>query len=139
MSEYTGWNPNKYGSYAIDAEEIGLNDYWTKPDHHPFLIFFESELAGFVLIRKYPNDESRYDIGQFFVLRRFKRQGIGAATFNAILDRFPGKWLTRVLTNNAAAQQFWQAVIAKRTEHQFTVTTEYYFDKPMQFIRYQTV
>ena len=139
MSEYTGWNPNNDGSYAIDTNAIGLNDYWTMPDHHPFYIYTNNELAGFALIRRYPNENNRYDIGQFFVLRRFKRQGVGAAAFNAVLDLFPGPWLTRVLPDNHGANLFWTAVIAKRTNNQFSVSSEHHFDTPMKFIRYDVV
>ncbi|GAB3516324.1 hypothetical protein [Photobacterium alginatilyticum] len=45
--------------------------------HYPYFIYVDSELAGFALVRRYPSNPAIYDMGQFFVLRKFKGQGVG--------------------------------------------------------------
>ncbi|WP_321969340.1 GNAT family N-acetyltransferase [Photobacterium angustum] len=77
MSEFMGWSPNAEGVYAFKAES--LNSYWSNADHTPYFIYADQELAGFVLVRKYPTNQNVFDIEQFFVLRKFKGQGVGKA------------------------------------------------------------
>ena len=136
MSEYTGWNPDANGSYGVSPQVTQLYDYWRKDDHHPLLIKVDGELAGFSLLRRYPFDPDYYDIGQFFVLRKYKRQGVGATAFGKSVSKFPGKWLTRVLPENTGALAFWQTVISAVAAEPLTVSTENYGDKVMKFIRY---
>jgi len=71
---------------GLDVEEDGrfafgdLTPYWTDPARHPFLVRAEGRLAGFVLV----HDRSRltgaagiHDMAEFFVLRKYRRQGVG--------------------------------------------------------------
>lgn len=81
MSEYTGWAPNEVGSYDPEDANLDLLDYWSLPDHEAFLIMADDEIAGFSLIRPYPESQEEYDIGQFYVLRKFKRRGVGQQAF----------------------------------------------------------
>ncbi|WP_245688558.1 GNAT family N-acetyltransferase [Vibrio sonorensis] len=110
MSEYMGWGPNGDGCYPYD--NCNFDVYWQRDDHFPFFIYCNEQLAGFVLVRKYPNDRERYDIAQFFILRKFKRQGIGTEVLHQVLNRFRGKWQVRVLLENHGALNFWQKAIS---------------------------
>lgn len=38
MSEYTKFSPNDDGTYIVDESIIQLNNYWTRPNHYPYLI-----------------------------------------------------------------------------------------------------
>lgn len=75
MSEYMKWNPDHEGKFSYDPSSFDL--YWQQKDHIPYFIYVDTELAGFVLVRRYPSDLSTYDVAQFFVLRKFKGQGVG--------------------------------------------------------------
>ena len=60
----------------------------------------DGEIAGFSLLRRYPLDKSSFDIGQFFVLSKFKNKGVGRKAFELSVSGFPGKWVVRVLQEN---------------------------------------
>ncbi|WP_419721319.1 GNAT family N-acetyltransferase [Pseudescherichia vulneris] len=67
---------------------------------------------GFSLLRRYPANQERYDIDQFFVLRRFKGMGIGKAAFRQAVLARPKQWQTRVLLENISAMHFWRSAMA---------------------------
>jgi len=83
--------------------------YWSDPNRHPFLVRVDGKLAGLVLI--FFNGEM-WDMAEFFVLRAFRRRGIGTQLAHQIWRRFPGPWQVRVMQTNVQAQQFWTAAIA---------------------------
>src|ERR1700742_2871263 len=47
------------------------------------------------------------NLGYFFVARRFRGRGVGAAAFGGLLARYPGAWELYYLARNAAAAGFW--------------------------------
>lgn len=68
MSEYLsgepGWEMPENGLY----ECIDFKKYWQTDDAFPFLIRYENELAGFVIIDKKGSDESiNFNVAQFFI------------------------------------------------------------------------
>ncbi|ROS04982.1 acetyltransferase (GNAT) family protein [Sinobacterium caligoides] len=137
MAVFMGWRVNKNGEYDVNLSL--LDEYWSEPDNHPYLIQYQGEIAGFSLLRRYPDEESNYDIGQFFVLRKFEGKGVGREAFKQSVALYPGPWLTRVLHENKSALGFWLKVIAELTDGDFQHQTEVDVDLPMHFIRYQSV
>lgn len=87
--------------------------YWSDPHRHPFLARLDGKWAGFALVQQIDNRVC--DIAEFFVLRCYRRQGIGAQLAAQVWRRFPGPWQIRVRTANAPARQFWESAIAKFT------------------------
>lgn len=136
MSEYTGWPPYENGTFEVDDSVTGLSDYWNKPNHYPYLILVDGEIAGFSLVRKYPENDEFFDMGQFFVLRKFKRKGVGEEAFKQSVAKHPGKWITRVLPNNDGAKKFWLKAINSVANTEITVKAELYKTTEMEFIRY---
>jgi predicted acetyltransferase len=103
-----GLYPNKY-----------LDLYWTEPERHAFLICVDDQLAGFVLVNSYVCLEENQDaksIAEFFVLRRYRRQGVGRIAAFRIFDLFPGKWEVRQISSNTLAQRFWRTIIGEYTK-----------------------
>ena len=139
MSEFTGQNPSPEGIYVTHPSEI--NAYWERDDHQPFVIQCDGELAGFSLIRRFPADPTFYDINAFFVLRKYKRAGVGRTAFGMCVAQLPGKWLARVMLKNTGALKFWLTVIGEITNGEFAHTTEIhvsdYGQNEMHFIRYE--
>ncbi|MBW3698239.1 GNAT family N-acetyltransferase [Vibrio sp. T187] len=111
MSEFMRWNPDERGLFTYNNDNF--DKYWLDEGHHPFFIYADGELAGFVLIRPYPQQPSTYDIEQFFVLRKFSGRGVGKLAFNKVVNTFPGQWQVRVLLENLGALSFWKSVISK--------------------------
>jgi predicted acetyltransferase len=86
--------------------------YWSEAGRHPFLIRLEGKLAGFVLVY---NNGAVWDVAEFFVLRGYRRRGIGAQVAHEVWSRFPKPWQVRVLEANASGVRFWSDAIASFT------------------------
>jgi predicted acetyltransferase len=92
-----------------------LQHYWTLPDRFPFLFTVNGRLAGLALIKKgseISGDPSIWDVHEFFVLRAFRRRGMGLEAAHKIWRMFPGSWEVRVMNSNASALGFWQRAIS---------------------------
>ena len=84
--------------------------YWSEPGRHPFLMKAEGKLAGFVLVKKgseISRNEKVWDMAEFFVLRGYRRRGIGTRVAHEVWRRFPGLWEVRVMEANVSAHYFW--------------------------------
>jgi predicted acetyltransferase len=89
--------------------------YWSDPDRHPFLFTVDGAFAGFVFVKREPQDidnDQVWDVAEFFVMRGYRRRGIGTHVAHKVWRRFPGRWQVRVLHSNLAAQEFWRRAIS---------------------------
>lgn len=137
MSEFMGWEPTKEGHYdTYDSSKLDV--YWDSDDHVPYFIMADDELAGFVLIRKYPESLSIYDISQYFILRKFKRQGVGKQALKQIVKLYPGQWQIRVLLENTGALKFWLPTVSDVVGEQYQLEEDIDVDLKMNFIRFKT-
>jgi predicted acetyltransferase len=95
-----------------------LPRYWTEPNRHPFLVRSDGKLAGFALVKRgseVSGNETVWDMAEFFVLRGYRRRGIGTQIAHQLWTRFTGPWEVRVMQLNAAACQFWASAISTFT------------------------
>ena len=93
-----------------------LRLYWTEPGRHPFLVQVEGKLAGLVLVKRgseVSGNENVWDMAEFFVLRGYRRRGLGTHIAVEVWRRFPGRWEVRVMESNASACQFWASAISE--------------------------
>jgi predicted acetyltransferase len=94
-------------------QEYGLLDnYWSQPDHEALLIRANGRLAGFVLVNTYSHSGLPLDfqIAEFFVARKHRREGVGQAAALAVIGARQGLWELAVARRNAGAQAFWRRV-----------------------------
>ena len=122
FSGFMGWDVGDDGRFGDDD----LNGCWTESWRHPFLVKVDGFNAGFVIAdgRSYlSKDKHTMDMGEFFILRKYRRQGIGYQVARHIFDKFPGNWEVRQLAENIDAQAFWRKVIARYTNSQFEETS----------------
>jgi len=92
--------------------------YWSEPGRHPFLVRIEGKLAGFVLVKRgsdVSGDAAVWDMAEFFVLRGYRRCGIGTHVAHEIWRRLPGLWEVRVMESNVLARPFWAHAISTFT------------------------
>ncbi len=120
MSEFlgfeSGWEIPKDGLYECN----NFKKYWETSDAFPFLIYYQDELAGFVIADKKGSDASiEFNMAQFFVLRKFKGKGVGRAVAFQCFDKFLGKWEVMVLPGNSGAYTFWHSIISRYTNDRF--------------------
>ncbi len=90
--------------------------YWQEPNRYPFLVNIGEHLAGFVLVTRtsrLSGDPAVYDMTEFFVVRSYRKQGLGAAVARLIWEQFPGLWEVRVVENNQSAVTFWRGTTAR--------------------------
>jgi predicted acetyltransferase len=112
FSEFTGDVVDERGLFGFH----NLDRYWTEQDRHPFLIRANGMPAGFVLVHE---DGEKTWIKVFFVMRKYRRQGIGRQVARDIFTLFPGHWRVEQDARNLPAQAFWRAVISEYTGGDF--------------------
>ncbi len=92
-----------------------LSLYWSEAARHPFLVWVEGKLAGLVLVKRVSGASGKgavWDMVEFFVLRGYRRRGIGTQIAHEVWRGFPGSWEVRVMRTNVSAQYFWTRAIS---------------------------
>lgn len=111
-----------------------LASYWREPERRfAFLIRAGGQLAGFVLVTRgspVTADPADLDVAEFFVLRRYRRCGVGRQAAVNLWDRMPGHWIVRVAERNRGAQPFWSRIVTDYTRGRFTQTQATVAGKP---------
>jgi predicted acetyltransferase len=103
FSEFDGADVGPHGEFGYRY----LDHYWTDETRRPFLFRVDGAWAGFALLRVGdPND-----IAEFFVLRKYRRTGVGRRAAAEVLRRLPGHWTVRQQLTNPDATAFWRAAI----------------------------
>jgi len=114
FSEYDDEDVNEHGFYGYTYFDY----YWTEETRHPFFIRVDGRLAGFVLVNEYcyvVKEHGTKSIAEFFVMRKYRRKGIGKAVAVQVFDRFPGKWEVIQHGENEPSKIFWESVIREYT------------------------
>jgi predicted acetyltransferase len=99
----------RFGGYK------NLSLYWREAGRHPFLVWVDGKLGGFVLVKKgseISGDKNVWDMAEFFVIRAYRRRGVGTQVAHEVWRRFPGQWEVRVMGANVSAQRFWERAIS---------------------------
>ena len=91
-----------------------LDNYWSEPDRHPFLFRVDGRWAGFALVRA----GDPHDLAEFFVMRKYRRHGVGTLLAREVFSRFPGAWQVRQMASNPAATAFWRRAIPVEFEQE---------------------
>jgi predicted acetyltransferase len=89
--------------------------YWRESNRHQFLVRIDGQLAGFVFVKggsEISGDAGVWDMAEFFVVRRYRRRGIGTLVAHDIWRRFRGPWEIRVMEANEASRQFWERAVS---------------------------
>ena len=113
----------------IDVQDNGLykayaylEDYWKdNTTRFAYIIKHDAHYAGFVLVRYLETEErSYYSIAEFFIIRKYRRAGIGSKVAMQIFDLYKGNWEVFQKEANKPAQGFWTDVINEYTKGEFT-------------------
>jgi predicted acetyltransferase len=128
------WLTNVYPFYLHDLSEFDEHYYtltdrglW-EPDHlsswlqddtdHPLIIRLSETRVGFALVNEASSVNVmpgfRFRLAEFFILKRYRRAGIGLRVAQALFDRFRGRWQLSILARNAPAIAFWRRVLGDR-------------------------
>lgn len=96
---------NEDGRFEYD----GLELYFKSEDLAPYFIIYQGEVAGFVLFNKgrYVPKDIDYVIHELFILKGFRKKGVGSAAIRILLDECKGKYRVVQISNNKTAVNFW--------------------------------
>lgn len=107
--------------HALEIGEDGrfgyppLPLYWSEHNRRPFLVRVDGQPAGLVFVKRgseISGDDAVWDMAEFFIVRGFRRLGIGTRVAHEVWRQFPGVWEVRVMPANVSAQRFWTQAIS---------------------------
>ncbi|MEQ8603022.1 MAG: GNAT family N-acetyltransferase [Marivibrio sp.] len=106
-----------YGDVEADGRFAfpDLERYWLTSDHQAFLMRRGGLLAGFALLNRWAPSGAGVDfaIAEFFVLRKYRRIGLGRAAARRLIAERPGRWEVGVAAYNSPAIAFWRATLTE--------------------------
>jgi predicted acetyltransferase len=118
FSEFDKRDINRHGLYGYTY----LDHYWTDSGRYPFFIMADHVLAGFVLVSNFcylcAPGEAR-SISEFFVLKKYRRMGVGQAAAKAVFAMYPGKWEILQHPENTISLKFWENIITDLSRGQY--------------------
>lgn len=112
-------------------ESFDFRKYFEDKDHKAYLVKIYEHIAGFVLLNKFTVDNSSdWNIGEFFILGKYQRKGIGKQVALKTWQIYKGTWEVSVIPENKPAIKFWEATISGYTKNNFTKSVQLVdFDK----------
>ena len=120
-----------YDFSPLTREDIGDDGYWTGDDFlatwptglQVFLIRVDGHWAGFawVAIGGYVDPEAtdHFLMDEFFIMRKFRRRGVGEWAAVCLFNQFSGVWEVGEIPENVEAQRFWRTIIDRYTHGDF--------------------
>jgi predicted acetyltransferase len=118
FSEQLGLDVQEDGRFLVPP----LATYWSDPLRHPFLIMVGDKIAGFALVQERSHltgNEGVRDMAEFFVLRKYRRLGVGERAATWLFIQFRGAWEVRERLENPGATAFWRRVIGRYTSGRY--------------------
>lgn len=128
FTEVAAWEIGEDGRYEPAEWARSL---WDRAGRRALLLRVAGKPAGFAIVDERspePGGADRRYLAEFFVLRRYRRRGLGAAAARAVFDRFPGGWHVLEIPENVPAQRFWRRVIGAYTGGRYTEFRNRYGD-----------
>jgi len=90
-----------------------LEWFFEKEGLTPFFILHEEKIIGFILLQSGPfsNQEiSDYLLNSFFILRKYRRRGLGREACKVFFKQFPGRYAISQMKSNIPAIHFWKSI-----------------------------
>lgn len=108
------------GSPFGDVNASGLfemksfDTYWQERGRGAHLFRAGGQLAGFALVNQWSPSGKPVDhsMGEFFVMRKYRRSGVGTRAAHELVRRDPGIWEINVADYNMPALEFWRRAAA---------------------------
>ena len=136
------------GVFGIDIGADGrfqydkLPLYWSETEtRQAFLIRAGGRVAGFALVTRgspATTDPQDLDVAEFFVLRRFRRTGVGQRAAALLWNALPGSWVVRVSEGNTPALAFWKNALQSYAPLGFSETRRQGSPHPWRVFHFTT-
>jgi predicted acetyltransferase len=133
MSEWFDFDTGADGSYSHDTASVWAGE------HEAYLATIGGSIAGFALIGSasdWLGDIVARDVHEFFVMRRFRRRGVGRRMATLLWNGHPGEWLVRVFEANAPAVVFWRDAISGYSLGSYREEQRVVDGRPWRFFRF---
>jgi len=115
LSEIWDQDLDVHGEYGY-----ALDRYWDTEGCWPFVVVADGKYAGFALVDQSVRIGTEgHWMDQFFVLKKYRRRGVGKLLAESAFGALPGRWEVGQMPQNHAAQAFWRKVIGQYTEGRF--------------------
>jgi predicted acetyltransferase len=125
FSEWIALSIGDNGFFTITPKA----EYFANPKTKAYLVTVDGETAGFVTLDNDVNHpDATYNMGYFFIGRRFRGKGIGKEVVAKVLNSSPGVWQIYHITANLGAAAFWKNVIPSLVGEKFSLHSEYIYD-----------
>jgi predicted acetyltransferase len=116
FSEFDDHDLEPDGLYHYPDLEL----YWSEPAYRAHVVTVAGKWAGFAL----SSDDVRCagcqrSLDEFFVIRKYRRRGVGQRVAMTLFDQIPARWEVRVHHRNAPAATFWHKILARYTAGAF--------------------
>ena len=113
--EATGSNRlalNAHGKFDITIPDAAT---WMSPGKWGYLFFEAGHPAGFALVNTLSPSgrDTDFNMAEFFVARKYRRQGFGTKAVHDVISRHRGRWEIGVIESNTVAQIFWPKAIVQ--------------------------
>ncbi len=104
-----------YGEVGSDGRFVydGLDSYWREEGRVPLTVQADDRLVGFILVNRWSALSRQLDrsVAEFFVLRKYRRIGVGSRAARVLFERWRGRWQVAVASYNKPALLFWRKAI----------------------------
>jgi len=116
MTEFWPQDLNDHGEYGF----VGVERYLRNPRLRAYFFLVDGKYSGFGLVDPDVSlKENDFWMGQFFVMKKYRRLGVGRKAAHFIFDQFRGKWEIWQMPLNEPARKFRLRTIAEYTNGNF--------------------
>lgn len=144
------WDLYSYDFSVYNSEDVTgsgeyefyyRDEYFDNPDKECYFILVEGKYAGFVSVSNIcyaltkPNDKSIVD---FFVMRKYRKGGVGRKAAYLLFDMYPTRWEVAQYDNNEISKQFWERIITDYTNNNYQLRTVIQPDFTLQAITFDS-
>jgi predicted acetyltransferase len=108
MSEWLAIDTRADGAYHLDTAPFWDGDFAV------YLAREQGSIAGFGVVgsaEPWLGTPAARDVRDFFVLRRYRRRGVGDALALHLWNQHPAAWIIRILVANKPALPFWRRMV----------------------------
>lgn len=86
------------------------------------MLKYQGKIAGFAIVDKLKHLDGKegFEIGEFFILKKYTGLGLGRKFAFYLFDSFKGNWQVRQKEGNNSAIKFWRKIISEYTSNNFT-------------------
>ena len=101
---------------------ISLGDVWDDDRAHVFIARVNGRVAGTAILIERSHFTGETDVtymDEFFVMRKYRRTGVGSEFAARLFAMFPGRWEVAQVAPNTEATLFWKSAIRAYTNGNF--------------------